>query len=123
MVQTLSAQLREQKETICELVSDLGNAQAIVDKVNKKWHKREAELVKRLEVNNNAIETYIRLFGNDEGNHAKFFVAPTESDKPILTPNQDTILFRTFCKSVDSKSAKSSRSDGKIPVRLATSSP
>ena len=67
--------------------------------------------------------TYIRLFGNDEGNHAKFFVAPTESDKPILTPNQDTILFRTFCKSVDSKSAKSSRSDGKIPVRLATSSP
>ena len=31
MVQTLSAQLSEQKETIRELVNDLGNAQAIVE--------------------------------------------------------------------------------------------
>ena len=50
MVQTLSTQLSEQKETICALVIDLRDAQAIIDKVNKKWHKREAELVKQLDL-------------------------------------------------------------------------
>ena len=119
----MSTQLREQKETICALVSDLRDAQAILDKVNKRWHKREAELVKQLEVSIDRIETYIRMFGDDEGSHAKFFVAPTESDRPKVTATQDNILFRTYCKSMDGTSVKSHRMDGKIPVRLATSSP
>ena len=63
------------------------------------------------------------MFGGDEGSHAKFSVAPTESDRPKVTATQDNILYRTFCKSVDGTNMKSHRGDGKVPVRLATSSP